>query len=118
MSLRDMMLNVCDSLGLRQSQIRVSGRLDDEIRNVGVCCGSGAEFFKAAKKMGCDLFITGDVKYHQAQEAAADGLCIIDAGHHGTEKSFAVNMKEKLDKELDGSVKVIESETDLDPFIK
>ncbi len=118
MSLRDMMLNVCDSLGLRQSQIRVSGCLDDEIKNVGVCCGSGAEFFKAAKKMGCDLFITGDVKYHQAQEAAADGLCIIDAGHYGTEKSFAVNMKEKLDKELDGSVKVIESETDLDPFIK
>ena len=32
-----------------------------------------------------DVFVTGDVKYHEALDAAERGIAIIDAGHHGTE---------------------------------
>ena len=33
-----------------------------------------------------DVFITGDVGYHDALEARERGLCVIDAGHEGTER--------------------------------
>lgn len=119
MSLEDMILLVCGSLKLRQSQLRISGDLSSEIKTVGICAGAGAEFIPKAQEQGCDLFITGDVKYHQAQEAAARGICIIDAGHYGTEKIFADNMKDKIVRELDGKVgaEVITSEINLDPFL-
>lgn len=42
----------------------------------------------AAKKAGCDLFITGDVKYHTAQTAKEMGLNLLDIGHYGSEKIF------------------------------
>ena len=32
-----------------------------------------------------DLLVTGDLKYHEAKDAEAAGLKIIDAGHQGTE---------------------------------
>ena len=31
------------------------------------------------------MFVTGDVKYHEALDAVERGLAIVDAGHHGTE---------------------------------
>jgi len=55
------------------------------IRKVGVCGGSGADFIAMASNSGCDVFVTGDVKYHQAQLANEIGLCVIDAGHFETE---------------------------------
>lgn len=31
--------------------------------------------------MGADLYLTGDLKYHEAQDAAMNGLVIADGGH-------------------------------------
>ncbi|HIU63560.1 MAG TPA: Nif3-like dinuclear metal center hexameric protein [Candidatus Avacidaminococcus intestinavium] len=56
------------------------------VKKVAVCGGSGMEFLQDAVKMGADTFITGDVKYHQAQEALALGINLIDAGHQVSER--------------------------------
>lgn len=52
-----------------------------------VAVGGGAcmDFLPQAMAAGCDTFVTGDVKYHQFQKAAAMGVNIIDAGHFPTE---------------------------------
>ena len=71
---------------------------------------------EAAAAAGCQLFVTGDVKYHEAQTAHALGICVLDAGHYGTEKFFASNMREKLEKKLPDDVEVIESHVNIDPF--
>ena len=65
---------------------------------------------------GCDVFITGDLKYHDARLAKEAGLAVIDAGHYGTEKSFVPNMAAKLKKALGPDVEIIESMVDIDPF--
>ncbi len=70
------------ALGL--SQIRVAGPTDREVATVAVCGGSGASLLSAAA--GADVFVTGDVKYHEALEAAAAGLTMVDAGHFATER--------------------------------
>jgi len=61
---------------------------DDKGRNVArvaFCGGSGSEFIHDAISKGADVYITGDIKYHQAQSALQNNLCIIDAGHYYTE---------------------------------
>lgn len=55
------------------------------IKKVALCSGSGAEFITKAAYMGADVYVTGDVKYHEAQKAEQLGMHLIDAGHFGTE---------------------------------
>jgi len=93
-----------------------TGCLDSEVSKVGLCTGSGAEFIDIADKENCDLFITGDVKYHSAQTAKALGLNVLDIGHYGSEKIFVENMASYLKKNTD--LEIIESKQDLNPFVK
>jgi len=72
------------------------------VSNVAVCSGGGAAsgFLKRAVAAGCDTYVTGDVKYHTAHEAAEMGLNIIDATHFGTEIFVAEAVCNYLAKEL------------------
>ena len=56
------------------------------VKKVAICSGSGAEFIDKAAILGCDAYVTGDVRYHDAQRAAALGIHVIDAGHFATEQ--------------------------------
>lgn len=97
-------------------EIKKVGRTDKEIIKIGVCTGSGASLINDALENGCDLLITGDIKYHDAQHAKEMGLCLIDAGHYYTERIFPENFAAKLTKLLGEKVKIIESKINLNPF--
>ena len=56
-----------------------------QVRRVAVGGGSCMDYLPQALAAGCDTFVTGDVKYHQFQKAAALGVNLIDAGHFPTE---------------------------------
>jgi len=88
------------------------------IKNIGICsgAGSGREMIDNAFFLGCDLYITGDVKYHDAQYALEKGICLIDAGHYGTEKFFAENMIKQLKNAAIVDVEIISSKINADPF--
>lgn len=65
--------------------LRVAGYFPDKVQKIAVLGGSGAEFIAQAAKAGADLFITADIKYHQAQEAEDLGILLVDPGHDVTE---------------------------------
>lgn len=71
---------------LSLSHYRVAGDVSKQVRRVAVVGGSGGSFVKAAHAAGADALVTGDVGYHDADEAAHLGLLLVDAGHYGTEK--------------------------------
>jgi len=73
---------VCRCLALDDA--RVVGRGDKPIRTVGVIGGSGGSEL-GRLPFDLDACVTGDVKYHDALDAADRGLSVIDAGHAGTE---------------------------------
>ena len=114
MSFKEVCAYVKESLKLKY--ITASGNPDAKIRKVGVSCGSGGDMIDAAIESGCDLLITGDVKYHAARYAQERGICIIDAGHYGTEKFFAENMAVLLSAKIGGKAEIISSALDTDPF--
>lgn len=68
------------------------------IKKVAFCGGSGSEFIADAINLNADVYITGDIKYHQAQTALKDNMCIIDAGHYNTEIHSMEFLKGILDK--------------------
>lgn len=74
---------------------------DDEeklIKKVAVVNGSGMSFFRKVKKIGADLFITGDIKYHEALDAMEEGMSLIDFGHYESEHFFHHLITRELDK--------------------
>ncbi len=99
--------------------VKVVGRLEDEIKKVALCSGSGADLIKTASFKGADLLVTGDVKYHEAQLAEELGLDLVDAGHYGTEKIMKEAVSEYLMVECRNNnfaVKIIESKVNTNPF--
>ena len=116
MTLVAMMDLIAERLQMDPEQIRAVGRPETLIETVGICTGAGADLMDLALENGCQLFITGDLKYHDAQKARAMGLSVIDAGHYGTEKSFAENFARKLEQKAGDQIEVIQSEVDIDPF--
>ena len=75
--------SVRERLGV--SHVRLVRAADRPVRRVAVVGGAGAEFIDTAVRRGADVYVTGDVKYHDAQRAVEQGMHIIDAGHFGTE---------------------------------
>jgi dinuclear metal center protein, YbgI/SA1388 family len=104
-----------DALGIK-GELKTVGDPTKIISTVGLCTGAGGDTMAAAIKNGCDLFITGDVRHHEAQIAREKGICLIDAGHYGTEKIFAVNFADKLRKNVGSKIQIIESEINTNPF--
>lgn len=76
--------------------VSVVGPLDKIVKKVAVCGGSGAGFINKAAFAGADVMITGDVKYHEAQNALAVGIAVIDAGHFATEQPVVPALAEYL----------------------
>lgn len=58
-----------------------------EIRRVVCSPGSGASFIAAAARAGADCLVSGDIKHHDALQARALGLSIIDVTHAATERA-------------------------------
>ncbi|MCS6981196.1 MAG: Nif3-like dinuclear metal center hexameric protein [Flavobacteriales bacterium] len=65
------------------------------LRIVAFCGGSGAFLYTQACAAGADIFITGDVKYHDLAEALP-GTMLVDIGHYESEHLLAEQFAEVL----------------------
>lgn len=71
---------------LELDHLRMTGDPGREVQNIAVISGAGASFIEICIKQGVEVLVTGDVKYHEAIDARAAGMAVIDAGHQGTEQ--------------------------------
>ncbi len=55
-----------------------------QVRHVAICGGSGAEFIDDAKRAGADIYLTGDLKYHDFQRGGR--MVLADIGHYESEQ--------------------------------
>ncbi|MDL2266637.1 Nif3-like dinuclear metal center hexameric protein [Desulfovibrio sp. OttesenSCG-928-G15] len=66
---------------LGREEWQACGERPAHVHRVACCPGSGGSMFKEARAAGADVYITGDVKYHTALDAATAGIRILDVGH-------------------------------------
>ncbi len=113
-SIAEYIQQIEDWLKMDVSYFRFVGDPALKVEKVGLCTGAGAEFIPSAKAAGCDLFVTGDVKYHDARLARDLDLNVLDLGHFGSEKIFVNNMSAYLREHT--SLDIFESAVNLNPF--
>lgn len=99
---------------LMADAVKVAGNPDRKIRRVGVVGGAGADFIQAAVEQQCDVYITGDLKHHEALDALDKGIALIDASHYFTEKIFIEHIVGILNQF--GGIEAIASKVNTNPF--
>ena len=52
---------------------------------VGVCSGGAGEFASEAKRLGCDVYVTGEASWGDVIAAENVGMTMVCAGHYATE---------------------------------
>lgn len=99
--------------------IRVSGDLSRPIKRVALCTGSGRELLNQAVKQQADLYLTGELNYHDFIVARENGMAVIAAGHWGTEHCFVDLMADYLTFTFKSEAKfeVIKGKSQEEPYL-
>jgi len=103
---------------LHMPSVRFTGDLNSQVKTVAVIGGSGIGFEYAAAKKGADIFVTGDIKHHDALDAKIAGINLLDINHY-SEYVMKDGLRQLLitwldDEEIDFNINA--SQLNTDPF--
>ena len=103
------------AVALKIQAVQVVGDRDRPVRKVAVACGAAEEYLEDAQRVGADVLVTGEARYHRAVEAQALGVTMILAGHHATERPGVEDLAVSL-SEAFPSLRVWASRRETDPL--
>ncbi len=95
------------------------GKENKLIKTVALCAGSGSSFMEQAQRIGADIFITGEIKYHDALMADWLDIDIMAVGHFYSEIPVLKELIKHLQKAVDSlqyKVEIYESEAQESPY--
>lgn len=81
---------------LHTKNVVYCGDLEKNVEKIALCGGSGGSFIGHLRD--CDVFLTGEAKYHEYQQACETGLCVVSAGHFETENIALYKIREILEE--------------------
>jgi dinuclear metal center YbgI/SA1388 family protein len=94
MNFDELIKYVSKKLGLKTVK---AVKCNDFIKNIAIVTGSGMSLIDY---VNADCFLTGDIKYHDAMEAKARGLSLIDIRHYESERYFSTLLEGLLEEYL------------------
>ncbi|RIN07603.1 Nif3-like dinuclear metal center hexameric protein [Staphylococcus sp. KG4-3] len=103
---------------LKMPSVRFSGDVNANIETVAIIGGSGIGFEYAASQKGADIFVTGDIKHHDALDAKMAGVNLLDINHY-SEYVMREGLCQLLEDWLNVDDKIFNieaSEINTDPF--
>lgn len=103
---------------LNTNNLRFAKGTGQKIRKVVVYGGAGTELVGKAIAQNVDAYVTGDIKYHQFQDAE-DKILLIDAGHYETENPVLSEIQTRVKKvfaQNNEKIKVLKYRGDINPI--
>jgi dinuclear metal center YbgI/SA1388 family protein len=116
--LENFALEIKKKIGLKN--IKFVGKPDLMINKVAICTGSGSGLLEPFFSSGAQVYISGDLRYHDARDTEALGLGLVDVGHFSSEYLMVGELVKRLkqifsQKKIGVEVKACGIEKD--PFI-
>ncbi|PKM66142.1 MAG: Nif3-like dinuclear metal center hexameric protein [Firmicutes bacterium HGW-Firmicutes-2] len=110
--------NYVASLGNQLSTPNLKYVGDDQkiIKKVAFVTGSGMSLLKEKMFEEVDVFLTGDLKYHDAMWVYESGYSVIDVTHYGSEIIVTDLMEALLEEHMDKSVMVTKDNYLINPI--
>jgi len=81
---------------LQANSVQIVGDPSKVIRTVALACGAAGEFVHDAVRARADVFLTGELRFHDALAAEAKGIAVIVAGHYATERPAVEDLARRL----------------------
>lgn len=82
---------------------------------VAIACGSGGSLLDLALSAGGQVFLTGEMGFHECLRCRSAGVGVVLTGHHASERFAVETLAEKLAASLPG-VSVAASRVESDPL--
>jgi dinuclear metal center YbgI/SA1388 family protein len=101
------------ALGL--AHVLAAGPLERDVHRVAVSAGSGGDMLADAIASGAQLFLTGELKHHDALRAVSSGLTVVCTLHSACERGVLVALERRLAERLPTAA-VLRSGADTEPF--
>jgi dinuclear metal center YbgI/SA1388 family protein len=101
--------------GMSIGHVLVAGPTAGSATKVACLAGAGGEHLKDALAERADVYVTGEVRHHDALRAAERGVTVICTLHSNSERAVLPRFKQRIEEKLPG-FPVIISEADRDPF--
>ncbi len=114
MTLADMARQVKNKLDPRF--IKIVGNPSMPIRKAALCSGSGSSLMKDFLASDAQVYITGDLRYHDARDAQAKGKALIDIGHFCSEYIIVNALADNL-RRLLTDIEIETCKIECDPFL-
>lgn len=109
----ELLQQVKTRLGLEH--LLVAGPCHGLVEVAAVCAGACGELLDNALNQGAQLYLTGEVRHHDALRAAQAGMTVVCALHSNSERHVLPALRSRLLKALPG-LHVFISVKDRDPF--
>jgi dinuclear metal center YbgI/SA1388 family protein len=81
---------------LQAPNMQIVGDPERRVERVALVCGSGGDFLADAAGAGADVFLTGELRFHDYLAAQARGLALVLPGHYATERCGVEDLAELL----------------------
>lgn len=114
MTLADLARQVKNKLDPRF--IKMVGNPSMPIRKAALCSGSGSSLMKDFLASDAQVYITGDLRYHDARDAQAKGKALIDIGHFCSEHIIVNALADTLRSVLT-DIEIETCKIESDPFL-
>ena len=104
---------------LQADHVRVVGDLDQRVTKIAICTGSGGSLVHDFLESDAELYITGDIKYHEARDIEAHQKSLIDVGHFASEIIVVDFLARKIREnamEAGYDLEVLGFKNEMDPF--
>jgi dinuclear metal center YbgI/SA1388 family protein len=81
---------------LSAASVQVGGDLSRMVRTVAVACGAAGEYLVDSIRSNADVFLTGEMRFHDALRARTAGVSVVLPGHFATERPGVEELAAKL----------------------
>ena len=81
---------------LKAGAVQVIGDPQHLVHRVAIACGAGGEMLSDAVRARADVFLTGEMRFHDYLHARAEGLALILPGHYASERCGIEDLAEHL----------------------
>ena len=94
--------------------VQVVGDPERTVTRVAVACGAAGEFLGEAIAVDADVFLTGEMRFHDYLSADAQGIALVLPGHYATERPAIEDLATRLGNEFP-ALKFWASRSEADP---
>jgi putative NIF3 family GTP cyclohydrolase 1 type 2 len=101
--------------GLGIDHLLIAGPMEGPVARAAVCAGSCGDLLSDAIAGGADLYLTGEMRHHDALRAAAAGVTVVCTLHSNSERLALSHLQRRLEQALPAAVFLL-SRADRDPF--